>query len=335
MSKVKERSASRPRESSSEEDGSNRPAVSKKPKTCEDRPSRWESNKMFEEMEKMKTLISTNFSDLKEDVDELKQYCRDLKQSVQDLQDKVQKVNARVDNQYKKIESVTEKINKQEKSIEELSKKVDGQSKAIESMRSDARKVKDRVYDAEEHVKASQVVLEKTKVENKDVQRSVIDQRARSMRDNLLFFGIEEKPDENVEEVLLDFIKTKMKINSTVVLVRVHRLKKPTNASTTYIGRNANKPRPIIARFLDNRQRELVRKARFELKSPFGVNEDLPIEVRSAQAALRGQLDEIKKTKIQDGSRFKRATIIYPATLICEGEIVTKLDVADYIRPKA
>ena len=215
-----------------------------------------------------------------------------------------------------------------------MSKKVDGQSKAIESMLSDARKVKYRVYDAEEHVKASQVVLEKTKIENKDVQRSVIGQGARSMRDNLSFFGIEEKNDEKVEEVLQNFIKTEMKISSPVVLVRVHRLKKSTNASTTYIGRNANKPRPIIAKFLDNRQRELVRKARFELKSPFGVNEDLPIEVRLAQADLRGQLTEIKKTKIQDGSRFKRATIIYPATLICEGDIVAKLDVADYIRPR-
>ena len=307
----------------------------RKKRTGDLRQSRWEDNRVCEELAKMNNNLAelrVDVTELKDDLTELKQFVRDLDQRFSDIQEKLLKVNSRVDNQYKKIDSMTEKVSKHDKSIEDLTKKVEGQSKAIESMRSDARKVKDRVFDAEENVKASQVVIENTKVVNKDVQRSVIDQRARSMRDNLVFFGIEEKPDEKIDEVVLDFIKKEMKIDATVILVRVHRLKKPQNPSVTYIGKNANKPRPIIAKFLDYRQRELVRKARFELRSPYGVNEDLPREVRDAQTALRGQLEEAKQTKIQDGSRFKRAVIVYPATLIIEGVVSSRLDVADFIK---
>ena len=118
-----------------------------------------------------------------------------------------------------------------------------------------------------------------------------------------------------------------MNISVAPAIVRAHRLKAPQKSSETYIGQNANKPRPIIAKFLDYRQRDLVRSARFKLKSPFGVNEDIPREVRAAQASLRPELREIKR--VHQG---KKATIAFPATLIVDGQIIKKLDVADFCK---
>ena len=51
-----------------------------------------------------------------------------------------------------------------------------------------------------------------------------IEGEARNKLNNLLCHGINEKKEENCEKVLLDFIKKELKLDSTVVLQRMHQL---------------------------------------------------------------------------------------------------------------
>jgi hypothetical protein len=49
--------------------------------------------------------------------------------------------------------------------------------------------------------------------QNQQQNDDIIDLQARSMRDNLIFTGIEEKPNENTPAVLQNFLKQNMKIS--------------------------------------------------------------------------------------------------------------------------
>ena len=106
-----------------------------------------------------------------------------------------------------------------------------------------------------------------------------------SRRENLKFFGIPENTECTIEErsqqgvafqdtreVMNKFLEEKLKIErprEKIELQRIHRLGRP----------NSLKPRPIIARFLQYSDRELVMDgARKHLKGhqDFHVFEDIP-----------------------------------------------------------
>lgn len=88
------------------------------------------------------------------------------------------------------------------------------------------------------------------------------------MRDNLIFHRIAETDNENSIYKLKEFITEKLlDIRHSVELHRVHR-----------IGRRVHeKTRPIIAKFVQFKDRELVRKAAFsklkgEQNRNYGIN---------------------------------------------------------------
>ena len=84
--------------------------------------------------------------------------------------------------------------------------------------------------------------------ENRRIKETIIDLQARSMRDNLVFFGILEQADEDPELTIKNFlilIQTYLKLPGDTVrnipFHQVHRLggKRP----------DALRPRPIVAKF--------------------------------------------------------------------------------------
>ena len=92
--------------------------------------------------------------------------------------------------------------------------------------------------------------------QNQDkLEEKPIDLQWRSMRENLLFVGIEESfvEKENTEYVLREFLSTNMNITYDIPFDGVHRLGRydPTE----------HYPRPIIAKFERFRDRERVRLA--------------------------------------------------------------------------
>ncbi|CAC5363079.1 unnamed protein product [Mytilus coruscus] len=115
--------------------------------------------------------------------------------------------------------------------------------------------------------------------ENSELKERVIDVQARSMRENLIFSGIDEAPDEQVkgaknshtENQLKLFIKEVTKIEDEMQFHVVHRLRP----------RDDGKPRSIIARFERRKDRDLVlQRAPATLKdTSYRVNEQLPMEI--------------------------------------------------------
>ncbi len=64
---------------------------------------------------------------------------------------------------------------------------------------------------------------------NATLKDRVIDVQARSMRDNLIFYNISEKKDENVKEIIHDMLEKQLgleKVKENIKIDRAHRLGK-------------------------------------------------------------------------------------------------------------
>jgi hypothetical protein len=111
----------------------------------------------------------------------------------------------------------------------------------------------------------------KTELDKKqtEMQKSIVDLKSRSMRDNLVFCGIHEER-EDCEKILQEFLRNKLKISQDISFERVHRTGKPDEFSV--------KPRNIVAKFSFFKDRELVRqRAPRKLKgSNIWINEQPP-----------------------------------------------------------
>jgi hypothetical protein len=93
--------------------------------------------------------------------------------------------------------------------------------------------------------------------EDKDnIQEKLIDLEARSMRDNLIFYGIAETQDENCETLVGTFITETLELAEmkNTRLDRAHRLGPP----------NDKKTRPIVAKFHYYQDREKIRMKSYE-----------------------------------------------------------------------
>ena len=83
------------------------------------------------------------------------------------------------------------------------------------------------------------------------------------------------------------------------------------------------KPRPVIVNFLNVADKEKIRSLHYKLQRPLGISEDLPYDVRKARESLLPELRELK-------NRGKKASIVYPARLISEGNVVHDINVMDF-----
>ena len=189
-----------------------------------------------------------------------------------------------------KVVDKLEKLDKMVNNIKDMKTSVEAIKKNNDEMKSELTNMK------------SELVAVKKK--NKTLEDRLIDMQSRSMRDNLIFYNIKEEekvgrdvPEEEkvtTEEILHDFIKAKMKIESEVSFERAHRMGKHRGTG--------ERPRPIVAKFTFHKQREKVRKSSVNLKgSDFGVAEQFPPEIM----VKRKQQWPIFKKAREDGKRAK------------------------------
>ena len=149
------------------------------------------------------------------------------------------------------------------------------------------------LYDKVERLEADQHTLNET---NQKLNETVIDLQCRSMRDNLIFTGIEE-PDyrieqqEDTEQVLCEFLKYEMNIEPNIPFHRVHRL--------GYNQRYSYYPRPIVAKFEHFKDRELVRLAAPKTLrgKHYGVTEQFPKIVEHKRKLLYPEMKQAKADK--------------------------------------
>ena len=107
------------------------------------------------------------------------------------------------------------------------------------------------------------------------VKKELIDLKARSMRDNLLFFGIPEEKGERDDDCVrkvLRMIEEKCNIKDASTDIKLHRAHR--------IGRfNKNKTRPIVAKFAYYPDRERVRRSADQLARSEGIVKQFPHEI--------------------------------------------------------
>ena len=125
---------------------------------------------------------------------------------------------------------------------------------------------------------------------------AITDLQCRSMRDNLIFTGIEEPEyvegePEDTERTLRNFLEREMNIDKPIPFHRVHRLNN--------YERSENYPRSIVAKFERYKDREFVRMtAPKTLKGkPFGVREQFPKVIEDKRKLLYPEMKRARENK--------------------------------------
>ena len=85
------------------------------------------------------------------------------------------------------------------------------------------------------------------------------------------------------------------------------------------IGSATNKPRPVIAKFLNRADKDAVMRLKRELPEEVGMTHDFPLEIRLARKQLIPRM-------IKERDAGKKAVIVYPCRLIVDGKEVMTID---------
>ena len=206
------------------------------------------------------------------------------------------------------MQHIQVKVDKQEEVLSSVNKKVQDHVKEIKDLKATVTDIKKQLKHNENKMR--------------DQEKKTIDLEARSRRNNLLFFNIPEcEGRENCFDVIRDVIKKDFGQQGEFPLHRAHRMGGPRRNA---IGRRSQAPRPIIVAFVDHRDRETVRRARYKLKSKISVAEDFPAPIRKARESLLPELRAAKEAK-------RQATIAYPAKLIIDGHVEKDLDICNFV----
>ncbi|XP_020903896.2 protein unc-13 homolog C [Exaiptasia diaphana] len=184
-----------------------------------------------------------------------------------------------------KLEGIERHVKRINKDIRDLKNSCQYAHDSIEEVQKEQNKYKGKMKALEER-------LEKIEDENKKIKQSTVNLRARSMRNNLLFFNIEEKDQENCEDEIKNIVEQIGMEPWTVEIERSHRMGK----------RREEKPRPIVAKFLRWQDKERVRKSAYKLKgTKIGIAEQFPMEIEEK----RKELYPILKLAKKEGKKAK------------------------------
>ena len=196
----------------------------------------------------------------------------------------VTKATISVSNIQDDLSSLNRKMNDYDYSINTFSDICDEAVSNQKSTETVIEQLCERVENLEKNQSTIQPKLQKFETEITDLQ-------CRSMRDNLIFVGIQE-PEysegdtaEDAELTLRDFLNNEMHINRPIQFHRVHRLNhNENNKNQNY----ENVPRPIVAKFERFKDREYVRHqaSKTLIGKPFGVREQFPRAIEEKRKRL-------------------------------------------------
>ena len=180
--------------------------------------------------------------------------------------------------------------------LQKVERKVDSVEEQLRKRTEEVNMVKTEVRVVKREISVWEKRVEK-------LEDMVIDQQARSRRNNLMFYGIEEKGGkEDCKKLVRELIVDKCGVSGAVRLERVHRVPPGERPAGT-------RSRPIVCKFLDFNEKMDVKKNARQLPRDIRVADDLPKEIRDAQKLL---MPELKKAR-EEG---KDAFVAFPARLI-------------------
>ena len=178
---------------------------------------------------------------------------------------------------------VTTKISDVEQGMNSFSLDIEDQGNAIKEL----KRENDHLRNSVEHVVNS----------NQTFHNQVTDLRCRSLQNNLLFIGVEEKRAqnsdnttsvENCEQTLREFIRLNVQ-NDPHLNQNVFNIDEIQFSKEHRIGGPDAKTRPIVATFHSYRDRENLRQAGVRLnmkKSKYYINEHFPSDVEQRRKQL-------------------------------------------------
>ncbi|CAG2247197.1 unnamed protein product [Mytilus edulis] len=204
------------------------------------------------------------------------------KMSVLDsLSDKMSKFHSTLNTLVSNVDNVTKRVVEIEQSLEFLNTKYETSKQEHDTVKKDIKEIKQCYTDVSSNITHFCTDLE-------DLKERHIDLQTRSMRENLVFSGIPqtnpEEESEETEQILINFMKTSLKIESPVEFQRAHRF-----------GKSDKNMRPIVCRFKTFKDREIVRKSAKELKgTKYGISEQYPKEINDRRKVLWPYFKEAK-----------------------------------------
>ncbi|CAB4036793.1 Hypothetical predicted protein, partial [Paramuricea clavata] len=131
--------------------------------------------------------------------------------------------------------------------------------------------------------------LAKVEEQNSTLNSRVIDLQARSMRDNLMFYNLPEREDENTNNLIHNLLQEQLGISNakTIKIDRSHRIGRRTPGS--------RRPRAIVAKFNFYPDKERILANARRLKGTgIAIYEQFPEEIVKLRKRL---LPEMKKAR--------------------------------------
>lgn len=219
---------------------------------------------------------------------------------------KIDKIEDSVNNIKTKMLSIETRVTGLENKFSEIETSCNFISNGYDSQKAELLQAKEQIKALEADCRKLESVVEKCEAKCEKVKEENLDLRSRSMRENLVFFGLQETQAENCEALVKELIKSHLDIDATAMeFDRAHRLGPNT----------AKKPRPVVVKFHNYKNRETIlnksreQDVRTKLKdNQLGVGVQSPPEHREARKALYpfSKRDEEmdKRTRITGNTLF-------------------------------
>lgn len=191
---------------------------------------------------------------------------------------------AKLDKIEQTVNMINLKVTELETKVNAIDIRVDGVEKSCTFMSDENDDRKKELEIARGEIKSLKTSCKTLEDQNAKLESKMTDIESRSMRENLLFYGIPEAGEnENCEQLVKQLCTDKLNLpeSKDSLMDRVHR-----------VGvRRQNKSRPIVAKFHYFRDRETVRKRSYDhsdalKQANLGIGMQWPQQVREARKSL-------------------------------------------------
>ena len=183
------------------------------------------------------------------------------------------------------LDDIKKRIVNVEQDVKEL-------KSSIEFAHAEVKDLKEEVERSKKSDIENRMRIDCLEDENRRLHDSIVDLKARSMRDNLLFHNVEEEARENTTDKIFQLLEEKLEIpdaRNKIKIDRSHRVGRKRDTQ--------RKPRAIVVKFNFYQDRELVRRNAKKLKgTKIGISEQFPEEIEKIRQTL---YPEMRKAKAQ------------------------------------
>lgn len=225
-------------------------------------------------------------SELLEDIKELKS----VLPSINKIEQTLSLMNAKMSDLEGNVKNIDIRVTEVENSCKFISQGFEKHSQELKTASETVKKVDKKCISLD-------ATLKKVNEENETLKSKVLDLENRSMRNNLMFWGIPEQTNhgspENCDNLVKKFISDELEVDATAMTFeRAHRI-------PATIGPNTKTPRPMVVNFHYFQEREKVmaesaKRSQALRGKGYGVGPQRPKEIRDARRALRDVMDNAR-----------------------------------------